>query len=305
MNRNSGEDIYKKIKRDVPLYKYTTFKIGGPADYFIEIEDEDEFTNAILWAIKKNIKYFVLGKGANILVNDNGYNGLVIYTGKYNKISSSKGDVIAQCGVLIDDLVDYALDNSLSGIEFLAGMPGTVGGAIYMNARAYGGEISSIVKESKVLIVDKKARKIEKVLIQKGKMDFSYKKSVFQKGNIFLLEARFGLKVGNTDEIMEKVSRIRALRKEKGEYLFPSAGCIFKNDYSVGKSSGKIIDECGLKEARIGDAEVFENHANFIVNKGNATANDVYKLIKLIEKEVKRKTGIKLEREIILLGFDN
>ena len=303
-NINFIDHISEKIKRNVPLSEFTTFKVGGPSDYLIEIENEEEFEGSILWAIDKRIPYFILGKGANVLVNDNGYRGLIIYTGKFNEISENNVEVSAKCGALLDDLVEYVSTKGLSGMEFLAGMPGTVGGAVYMNARAYGGEISNVIRDASVLIVDEKKRTVKKQIIRKKEMEFSYKSSIFQRKNVYLLEATFKLKRGNKQQIANKVSEIRSLRREKGEYLFPSAGCIFKNDYSIGVSTGKIIDECGLKGLKIGNAEVYERHANFIINKGGAKAKDIYNLIKLIEKEVKEKTGIKLKREIVLVGFN-
>ena len=305
LGHNNDIHIQEKIKRDVPLSTFTTFKVGGPCDYFINIKNEEMFAESILWAVKNNIPYFILGRGANVLVSDDGYRGLIIYTASFNNIIKTNRNIYVQCGVLIDDLVDYASSKSLKGMEFLAGMPGTVGGAIYMNARAYEGEISQIINDAIVLSVDSKRSTVENISITKKEMQFSYKNSIFQKKSIYLLKARFSLERGDKKNIRNKIQEIRRLRKEKGEYLFPIAGCIFKNDYNVGRSSGRIIDECGLKGINIGNAEVYDRHANFIVNKGNAKAKDIYKLIKIIEKEVKEKTGIKLKREIILLGFGN
>jgi len=298
------KSIMDKIRKNVSLSGYTTFKVGGPADYLVEIENKFEFKEAIQWSIERGIRYFILGKGSNVLFSDDGYRGLIIYTGGYRRIFGIDNRVIAEAGAVIDKLIDYAADNSLTGLEFLAGLPGSVGGAVYMNARAYGGEISKVITEGRVLIVDEKDKKIKEAKLSREDMGFSYKKSIFQDVNIYLMEAVFFLKKGNPLEIKEKISEIRTLRKSKGEYLFPNAGCIFKNDYSVGKSSGRIIDECGLKGMRVGKAEVYEKHANFIINKGGANASDIYKLINLIEEEVRRKTGIKLQREIVLVGFD-
>lgn len=298
------KSIMDKIKKNVSLSGYTTFKVGGPADYLVEIVNEFEFKEAIQWAIERDIRYFILGKGSNVLFSDDGYRGLIIYTGGYKRIFRIDNRIIAEAGAMIDELIDYATDNSLTGLEFLAGLPGSVGGAVYMNARAYGGEISRVITEGRVLIVDEKDKKIKEAKLNREAMDFSYKKSIFQSGNIYLMEAVFYLKKGNPLEIKEKISEIRTLRKSKGEYLFPNAGCIFKNDYSAGKSTGRIIDECGLKGMRVGKAEVYEKHANFIINKGGANASDIYKLINFIEEEVIRKTGIKLQKEIVLVGFD-
>ncbi len=299
-----NSEVRFEIRRNVLLADYTTFKIGGPADYFASPENIDEFENYIRWALNKNIPFFVLGKGANILVNDSGYRGLIIYTARLNRVRINGDNVEAECGVTVDELVEYAAERGLSGLEFLSGMPGSVGGAVFMNARAYGGEIAEVIDKAEVLKIEEKNRVHRENLI-KDKMKFSYKYSIFQRDKIFIYKVFFKMKKWNKRDIINRIKEIKKKRMDKGEYLFPSAGCVFKNDYSVGISSGKIIERCGLKGVRIGDAEVYERHANFIINRGNARANDVYNLIKLIEKEVKDKTGIKLEREIILLGFEN
>ena len=306
LNRQSSCEenrIKLNIQEKVSLSDYTTFKIGGPADYFVKPGSPDEFVQSIEWALKKGLPFFILGKGSNILVSDEGYRGLVIYTERLNGIRAVNNGVEAECGALIDDVVDFSAERGLTGIEFLAGMPGTVGGAVYMNARAYGGEISGVFKRADVVALEDGKTTIK--IFNKEDMNFSYKYSVLQKRRHYLLKALFELQISNPGDVKKRVEEIRRLRREKGEYIFPSAGCIFKNDYSLGVSAGKIIDSCGLKKTRIGEAEVYEKHANFIINRGGASSRDVYELIKLVEKKVKEKTGIKLEREIILLGFEN
>jgi len=299
-NRYFSMKIEEKIQKNVPLGPLTTLKIGGPADYFFEPVDEDEFRKAIKWSISQQLPYFVMGKGSNILVHDSGYRGLVICTGKMDKLKVMETVIVAQCGVEVDYLVDICINHSLSGLEFAAGLPGTVGGAIFMNARAYGGEFSRVVDRVKCLQVNH--GEVEKTELENKELEFDYKKSLFQKKQILLLEAYIRLEKKDKHQIAKLSSHNREKRKTMGQYSYPSAGCIFKNDYNLGKPAGKIIDELGLKGTKIGDAEVFQEHANFIINRGKAKAEDVYKLIRLIEDETKNRAGVLLKREIILLG---
>jgi UDP-N-acetylmuramate dehydrogenase len=288
------------IKKNIPLAPYTTFKIGGPARFFTVPESLEEYRQCMLWAVKKDLPFFILGGGANILVNDNGYMGLVIHTKKLKGVQIKGIDITAECGVMIDHLVDMSLKHSLSGIEFAAGLPGSVGGALYMNAQVHEVSFTSVVKET--WLFQLKGKELEEKVLKKKELESSYKRSVFQREYYFVSKAVFGLKKGIHTEIHAKIDENRALRNEKGQYRYPNAGSIFKNDYKLGKPSGLIIDELGLKGTRIGDAEVYQEHANFIINRGSATALDVYSLIKFIEDEVYKKRGIKLEREVLLVG---
>lgn len=294
------DDIEKKIRQNVLLAPYTTFRIGGAALFFVEPENLCEYKSAILWATEKTLPFFVLGGGANILIHDKGYRGLVIGTKRLNSLKVHNTTIWVECGVEMDALVEASLEKSLSGLEFAAGLPGTVGGALFMNARAYGGAFSGIVQEVCALKVERQ-QVIERVL-QKGELELSYKKSLFQKRDHYAYSALLRLQKGGPDEIRSKIEGNRKKRRELGQYSLPNAGCIFKNNYDTGKPTGKIIEELGLKGERIGDAEVYSRHANFIVNRGNALASDVYALIRKIEASVYAKTGLRLEREITLLG---
>jgi UDP-N-acetylmuramate dehydrogenase len=293
-------DIKRRLKTGVILAPYTAFKIGGPAHYYIEPVNLREFKEAILWALKDYIPYFILGGGSNILIHDSGYNGLVINTKNLSQLKVSGSAVTAECGVIIDTLVDISLEKELSGVEFAAGLPGTVGGALFMNARAYEGEFSHIVK--KVHAVKIENLSLCNCELQGEELGFSYKQSVFQRQSFYILKVEFTLSRGNRVKITSKIEENRKKRRKMGQYLFPNAGCIFKNDYSIGVPTGKIVEDCGLKGKRIGNAEVYTRHANFIINRGDATAEDVYRLILMIEREVKEKKGISLKREITLIG---
>ena len=290
------------IERDIPLAPYTTFRIGGSASYFTVPESLEEYRQCMLWAVKKELPFFILGGGANILVSDKGYRGLVIHTKKLKGEQIKGTDITAECGVMIDHLVDVSLEHCLSGIEFAAGLPGTVGGALYMNAQVFKVSFASIIKEVRTFQL--KGRELEEKVLKRKELiqSSSYKRSVFQREYYFVSKAVFGLKKAAHTEILSKIEENRASRKEKGQYRYPNAGSIFKNNYKFGKPSGMIIDELGLKGTRIGDAEVYKEHANFIINRGSATASDVYRLIRIIEDEVYKKRGIKLEREVLLIG---
>ena len=292
--------LEKGIRKDVPLAPYTTFRIGGPACYFAQPQSLLEYREYLKWAIDRDLPFFILGAGANILVADSGYSGLVIHTKALNRVSVDGETVTAECGVAVESLVDLSLQYSISGLEFAAGLPGTVGGALFMNAQAFSGSFAHIVEKVSVLRLEN--GKLEKKVLNAKKLEFSYKRSIFHKRDHFIETATLKLKKSSRSEIGSKIEENRKKRRMRGHYSYPNAGSIFKNDYTVGKPAGQIIDEAGLKGTRIGDAEVFEEHANFIINRGRATADDVYSLIRLVRDEVKNRTGIELEREIILIG---
>jgi UDP-N-acetylmuramate dehydrogenase len=292
--------IENSIQRSVQLAPYTTFRIGGPAAYFIQPESIQQFRSALQWALKREHPYFVLGGGANILVHDRGFEGLVIHTEKLAHISVEKLRIHAECGLSVNGLVDAATEHGLSGLEFAAGLPGSVGGALFMNARAYEGEFSSIVSSVQALKI--KGKTVHPVMLKASDLHFSYKRSIFQGGEYYIYSAELLLARGKKQKIQAACAQIRQRRRDVGQFVFPNAGCIFKNNYDLGKPMGQIIDELGLKGTRIGDAEVYPAHGNFIVNRGNATAEDVYKLILLMESRLEKQLGFRIEREIRLVG---
>ncbi len=284
----------------MPLAPFTTFKIGGPAKYFIMPDTIEQFRQALEWTQMKRVPFFVMGGGANVLVHDVGYAGLIINTGKLSRITVSDTKMYVECGVPVDSAVSESLRHSLTGLEFAAGLPGSVGGALFMNARAYEGEFSRIVHEVHAMEVTRDS--VRERTLEKDEINFSYKKSIFQEGKLFVSSVYLTLLKGRKSIIQGNIEKNREKRMDAGQYIFPNAGCIFKNDYRVGRSAGTVIDELGLKGKRIGNAEVYTKHANFIINRGNARAVDVYALIRYIEDEVLGKIGIRLQREIILLG---
>jgi UDP-N-acetylmuramate dehydrogenase len=307
-----------KIREKVLLKDYTTFKIGGPARYFFVAKNKEDWKNAILWAKKKRLPFFILGGGSNVLFSDKGFNGLVIkMQNTQYKIRNTK--IVAEAGVPLQKLVLEAAKKGLSGLENLAGIPGTLGGAIWGNAGAFGREIGDLVEEVKILQIAN--GKLQIVNFKKEDCKFGYRESIFKrKENWIILEAILRLKKGKKKEIEEKIKEILRLRKEKQPLEFPSAGSVFKN-VPIEKVSkrirekfrekikdgflpaGVLIEAAGLKGFQIGGAKISEKHANFIVNVGKAKASDVKELIEKIKKEVKKKFKIQLEEEIKLVGF--
>jgi len=293
-------DIETMIRQDVLLAPYTTFRIGGPARYFAEPGSLDEFSGCIGWAHDRRIPFFILGTGANILVSDKGYGGFVIHTGRLDRIEVKGTTLSVECGAAVDSLVDTSLSFSLTGLEFAAGLPGTLGGALFMNAKAFGGCFADVVHSVDTLTIED--GNLKKAVLGHRDLEYSYKRSVFQRCTHFIESALIRLSRGQQERIRSLIEENRNTRSARGHYRYPNAGSIFKNDYSVGKPAGQLIDETGLKGTRIGDAEVYTRHGNFIINRGKATADDVYSLIRLVKEKVKERTGIILETEIILTG---
>jgi len=282
------------VKLNEPLAKHTTFKIGGPADLFIEVTRETELIKLIKLIKKLKIPYFVLGGGSNILVADEGFRGIVIKIANCEwRISNFR--IIAGAGVSLGELVKLAAKNSLAGLEFAAGIPGTVGGAVRGNAGAWQQAIGDRVTRVKVLTPAGRVKWLKAADCQ-----FSYRQSRFKKTKEVILEVELKLEKGDKKEIEAKIKE--NLGKRASQPKEPSAGCIFVNPKPA--SAGELIEKCKLKGKKIGDAQVSPKHANFIVNLGKAKAQEVIKLIKLIKKKVKEKFGINLEEEICFLGFD-
>lgn len=246
----------------------------------------------------KGLPYYILGGGANTLFCDHLIKGLVISTAGLNELQIDGEMVKAGCGIDIGELNRHLVEASLSGMEFTGGLPGTLGGAVYMNARCYGGEMSMVVDS--VGIID---GNFEKRVLSLEELDYSYKNSIFMhKKDYIIYETTLRLKRGEQEQIISGYETNLEDRRGKGQFSYPSAGCIFKNDYDTGIPTGKLIDSMGLKGKSIGGAEIYERHCNFIVNKEGATAADVLELIEFIEAEVLKEKGIKLEREVRVIS---
>lgn len=292
----------KNLEENIPLAPYTTYKIGGTADYFYAARSKNDLIQAVNEAKKHKTPFFILGLGANILVSDKGFRGLVIHN-KATNFSFENNLLVAESGATIADLINASLDKELSGLEHFAGIPSTVGGACWQNLHFLAPDrestifLDSVVKSALVLENGKEK------LVPKEYFKFGYDDSILHHNkDIFVLEVTFELKSKNKKLIAEQITSNLKWRNEKQPQLdeFPSCGSVFKKIEGIG--AGRLIDKCGLKGKQIGGAMVSPKHANYIVNTGRATAQDVRNLIELVQKEVLNQTSFKLEPEISFIG---
>ena len=302
MNQKQKKDIRKMLTSvmtfDEPLAKHTTFGIGGPADCMVFPDTREELSKLLNYAYQKKKSGIFIGSGSNILVCDKGFDGIVISLKKSFKNLTIKrnSQIIVEAGVMLGTMVKQAMAAEIGGLESLIGVPGTVGGALIMNAGAFGSEISKYFEEAKTMTIEGDTKSYKK-----GEIEFSYRHSTFPKNEI-LLEATFQCKRGKPAEILKDRKVASDGRKSNQPLKFRSAGSIFKNP-SDSLAAGYLIDKTGLKGTERGGAAISEKHANFIVNMGDATAADVLYLIKLAKKYVAKKFHINLELEVKLIGF--
>ncbi len=283
------------FKKDEPMCNHTSFKIGGNADYFIECDNAD-CLKAVLKAVKEyNIPYFILGKGSNLLVSDKGIRGAVISLSRLDCIIVEDEIITVGAGVSLAKLCTVALDNSLSGLEFAYGIPGSVGGALYMNAGAYGGEMSQVVTSAYVLSKNGEIKQIDLKDMQLG-----YRTSAFKTNGDIILSVALKLCKGEKTEIKAKMDDLMGRRKDKQPLEYGSAGSTFKRP--EGYFAGALIEKNGFKGYSVGGAMVSEKHAGFVINYNNATAKDVKALIEKIKATVLEKDGVVLEPEVIFVG---
>ena len=284
------------VKEKEPMSRYTTFQVGGFADFLVLPETIDQMKAIIQLAKKEEIPYLLLGNGSNMLVSDKGVSGIVIRFQRFQKMEVNGEEITAQAGVSLALLGRTAWKHSLTGLEFAAGIPGTLGGAIRMNAGAYGGEMKDVVTEVKVLteegeVLDLPAKQLE----------FAYRKSIVEEKNYVVLEVKMQLKQGNADEIRNYMDQLSKQRKEKQPLEYASAGSTFKRP--EGHFAGKLIQDAGLRGFSVGDAMVSEKHCGFVINRKNATAKDILELMKYVRQEVKDKFDVLLEPEVRFIGF--
>jgi len=285
-----------KFQENVLLSNHTTFKIGGPAKYFCVARNKKDLIKAVKKAKELKMPFFILGKGSNVLALDKGFNGIVIKIHNSKFIIHNSG-IYVEAGVKLEDLVKLSIKKSLTDLEWAAGIPGTVGGAVYGNAQAFNIKMSDIIKS--VEIFDVKTLKIK--TLAKKECDFSEKHTVFKKNkNLIIFSAVLKLKNGKKKEIQKRIKKHLDYRKKNHPWKFPSAGSVFINK-TGGSPSAHLIEKCGLKGIKAGGAKVSEKHAGFIVNTGEAKARDVLKLIKIIKQKVKSKFRIDLEEEIQII----
>ncbi len=288
----SAEILYNE-----PMSKHTTFRVGGAADVFIRIVSEEQLKVLIPELVKREIPYYVIGKGSNLLVGDKGFRGVVIQLDEaFESIKVNNNAVTACAGASMAKIAKTALQNSLTGFEFAAGIPGCVGGGVIMNAGAYDGEMKDVVSKVRVLCKDGNIKEYTN-----EEMCFGYRVSALKnKPEYIVLEVEMILEPGNEEEILAKMQDLAKRRKDKQPLEYPSAGSTFKRP--EGYFAGKLIGDAGLSGYSVGGAEVSEKHNGFVINRGNATAADVRTLIETIQCKVYEQFGVNLEREVIYLG---
>ncbi|MDD2586156.1 MAG: UDP-N-acetylmuramate dehydrogenase [Syntrophomonadaceae bacterium] len=286
----------ERVKFNEPMHRHTTFRIGGPADVLIMPESFAEVTEIVSFCKDRGISFFILGMGSNILVRDKGIRGVVIKLGnKLKNIRISDNNIYAETGIRLSELSKRAAAHSLSGLEFAEGIPGSLGGAVVMNAGAYGGEISKVVAEVEAINDSGLVKKFTPEQIQYG-----YRKSIFQNSDYIILAASFKLEYGEKEKIQATMREFAHLRREKQPLDLPSAGSTFRRP--EGYYVGPMLEKMGLKGYNVGGAAVSGKHAGFIVNTGSATANDVINLIKYIQQKAREQFEVDLQPEIKIIG---
>ena len=279
-----------------PMSRHTTFRCGGPATLFLRPQSEEELVKAIALLKDKSAPFMLLGNGSNLLVSDKGYDGVVISLENLSEISLEGDTAIrAQSGALNSRIASFAKENALAGFEFAAGIPGTIGGAMIMNAGAYGGEMKQITVSVRAITPAGEVKELPAETC-----DFGYRTSALKREGYVVLSALLQLKKGDEKEITDLMTELALKRKEKQPLEYPSAGSTFKRP--EGYFAGKLIEDAGLRGFSVGDAAVSEKHCGFVINKGQATAADIYALIKEVQKRVLEDSGVGLEPEVILVG---
>ena len=284
---------------DEPMKNHTTFRIGGPAKYFLQPCTVTEVASLLKICREEGIPFSIIGNGSNLLVSDTGVSGAVIQIYKnMNEIVVADDNIKAQAGALLSQVAKAAVNASLSGLEFAAGIPGTVGGAVVMNAGAYGGEMKDVITQVTAI-----SQEGEIITLQQKDLQMGYRTSIIKKKQYIVLETIFSLHQDDKEAIKAKVNELKSKRVSKQPLEYPSAGSTFKRP--EGHFAGKLIMDAGLRGYTVGDAQVSEKHCGFVINKGNATAADVISLMQDVSNRVNEKYGIELEPEVQFLGeFD-
>ena len=285
------------VKRDEPMKKHTTFRIGGPADIFVTPEDESQFLAAVRLCRQEGMPYYILGNGSNLLVSDSGYRGAVIETEKALSRLEADGETLkAGAGILLSVLAKEALRLSLTGLESASGIPGTLGGGVVMNAGAYGFELKDVLESVRLLDREGNVR-----TVPAGELKLGYRYSTIPETGSIVLEAALRLKKGDPEAIRARMEELAAQRKSKQPLEYPSAGSTFKRP--EGYFAGKLIDDAGLRGFQVGGAQVSEKHCGFVINRGDATAEDVMELCRQVQEKVFQKFGVRMDMEIRKLGM--
>ena len=301
MNQKIADELSRiagaeNITTDEPMDRHTSFKIGGPADYFAAPRTQEQITGLLSFCEREGLPYFLMGNGSNLLVGDEGFRGLIIQLWRnFSQITMNGNVITAQAGAMLSAVAKRAALEGLTGMEFASGIPGTIGGAAVMNAGAYGGEMRQIVRSVTMITADHSLT--EKT---NEEMEFGYRTSYAQKNNCIILGARIELESGDMDQIMEKIEDLRMQRVLKQPLDLPSAGSTFKRP--AGYFAGKLIMDAGLRGFTVGGAQVSEKHCGFVVNRGGATAADVCALMREVRRRVKEMSGVELEPEVRMIG---
>lgn len=285
-----------RILEQEPLSAHTTFRIGGPASFYMIPENAEEIREGIHFAKERKLPFITIGRGSNMLFPDEGYHGVVIEIGSgMNEIEySGAGKIRAQAGALLSAIASEAARHSLTGFEFAGGIPGTLGGAVVMNAGAYGGEIKDCIVSARVM--DSAGNES---ILSREQLELGYRTSVIQSRGDLVLEAEFQFQTGDPGEIRERMKELNAKRRDKQPLEFASAGSTFKRP--EGHFAGKLIEDAGLRGYRVGDAQVSEKHCGFVVNRGHATAKEVLAVICDVQRKVLESSGVKLEPEVKII----
>ena len=302
MENNSIENMFcmtlgsDNVRLHEPMKKHTTFRIGGPADYYLCPHSTEELQKILQICRENKLEFFILGNGSNLLVSDKGYRGVVIQLWKnFSDIETDDNTITVKAGALLSKVAAEALEESLTGMEFASGIPGTMGGAVMMNAGAYGGEMKDIIREVTVL-----TREGKLLTLSKEEMNFGYRTSVVKEKGYVVISAELQLRKGDREEIRKVMDELKERRVTKQPLDMPSAGSTFKRP--EGYFAGKLIMDAGLRGFSVGGAQISEKHCGFVVNKGDATAADVLGLIGEVQKRVQEKFGVALEPEVKFLG---
>ena len=302
MNQNFYDKLNNVIAKDSilidePMSRHTTFRVGGPADFFVTPKAKEEVRDVIRICKEAGMPYYIIGNGSNLLVSDAGYRGVIVQIYKEMNEVKVEGDLVkAQAGALLSGIAAKALGAELSGFEFASGIPGTIGGACVMNAGAYGGEMKDVLEFVTVLTGEGKI-----IELGRNELELGYRTSVIAKKGYIVLGAVLKLERGDGEKIKTYMDELKEKRVTKQPLEYPSAGSTFKRP--EGYFAGKLIEDAGLRGFQVGGAQVSEKHCGFVINRGNATASEIMELIQEVQKRVYEQSGVRLEPEVKLLGF--
>lgn len=285
----------KGLKINEPMKEHITFEVGGPADYYVQPESKEDLIDLIKFIKSENIPYYIIGNGSNLIIKDKGYRGVIIDLTKLNQIKVNNNIITAQTGAKLKDVAEISAQNGLSGYEFASGIPGTIGGAVRMNAGAYDGEHKYVVDSIEVIDEENKLKTLDN-----KDCHFSYRHSIIQEKPYIVTEVNLKLTPDDKEKIRNKIDDLNRRRKEKQPLEYPSAGSTFKRPKN--NFAGTLIDKCGLKGKRVGGAMVSTKHAGFVINYDQASAEDILNLIETVQKEVKRQAGVDIQPEVIVIG---